>query len=106
MFVRVNDITVILLLIALGLVALGGWLAVGLGFVPPPGAATVIRIASGRISLKRGQLRAQAREDLADVLSSAGIACGFIAMTGESRVHFSRNIPPELHQRLRNVLLN
>lgn len=33
-----------------------------LGFVPPPHATTLLRINNGRFLLKKGQLRAYARE--------------------------------------------
>ena len=56
--------------------------------------------------MKRGQLRGQIRDDLEEVLSDAGVTSGFIAITDADRVHFSRNIPAALRQRLRNVLLN
>jgi len=96
----------IILLLVIALFAAGGWLAVAVGFVPSPMAETVIRFRSGKISMKRGTLRSQVRDDLAEVLSGAGIAAGFICIDRAGRVSFSRAIPSELHQRLRNVLLN
>lgn len=96
----------IILLLVVGLVAAGGWLAVVLGFVPSPMAETVVRLRAGKISMKRGTLRSQVRDDLAEVLSGAGVVNGFISIGREGRLSFSHTIPAELHQRLRNVLLN
>ena len=96
----------VILLVVIGLVAAGGWLAVALGFVPSPMAETVVRFRAGKLSMKRGTLRTQVRDDLAEVLSGAGVTNGFICINAEGRVSFSRTIPSELHQRLRNVLLN
>jgi hypothetical protein len=78
----------------------------GLGIIPPIGAATVIRIRDGRLSVQRGSLRIQVRDDVQEVLAAGGLRTGFIAITRDGRVHFSRSIPPALHQRLRSVLLN
>jgi len=96
----------LILLLAIALLAVGGWLAAALGFVPSPMAETVVRLRGGKISMKRGTLRSQVRDDLAEVLTSAGVADGFICINGGGRVSFSRSIPSALHQRLRNVLLN
>ena len=95
-----------LLLIVVVAVAVFGLPMAGFGFFPPWNATTVIRIRAGKISLKRGQLRGQIRDDLEEVLGDAGVTSGFIAITDAARVHFSRNIPEALRQRLRNVLLN
>jgi len=43
---------------------------------------------------------------LFDILQEAQVKSGFIAITSEARVKFSRNIPEAIHQQLRNVLLN
>jgi hypothetical protein len=81
-------------------------LAVWQGFVPPPHASTLIRIRDGVIHVRRGQVRADAREHLTDILRDVGVSQGFIAITPGNWVSFSRSIPPIVHQRLRNVLLN
>lgn len=96
----------LVLLIVVVAVAVFGLPMAGLGFFPPWNAAMVIRIRAGKMSMKRGQLRGQIRDDLEEVLSDAGVTSGFIAITDADRVHFSRNIPAALRQRLRNVLLN
>jgi hypothetical protein len=93
------------LLIAAAIAVLG-LLAVLLDFVPPPHAKIVIKIYSQRIKVTRGQVRAQPREFVSDILQQAGITTGHIAITYYNRAAFSRNIPRDIRQRLRNVLLN
>lgn len=83
-----------------------GVLAVLLDFVPPPHARVVIKIHNQQLRVTRGQLRAQPREFISDILRQAGITTGHIAVTHYNRAAFSRNIPREIQQRLRNVLLN
>lgn len=80
--------------------------AIWLGFVPPPYAGTLLRVREGAIRVTKGQIRPHVREDVTEILAQAGVARGFIAITGSHRVTFSRNIPAAVHQRLRNVLLN
>lgn len=98
--------SVLLLLVMVAAVVVFGLPLAGLGFLPPLHATTVVLIRDGRLVMKRGQLRGQVRDDVAEVLAGAGVRNGFIALTAGGRVHFSRSIPRELHQRLRNVLLN
>lgn len=83
-----------------------GFLAVWLGFVPPPHATTLIRIRDGSILVRRGRVQPHAKEHIADILRDAGVSSGYIAITPENWVAFSRRIPAQIHQRLRNVLLN
>jgi hypothetical protein len=97
---------VLLLLLIVAAVVVLGLPMTGLGFFPPWNATTVARVNSGKITIKRGQLRGQVRDDLEEVLNAAGVISGFIALTSENRIHFSRNIPEPIRQRLRNVLLN
>jgi hypothetical protein len=93
------------LLIVITLAA--AWLlAVLLDFIPPPHAKILIKIHEGQFKVTRGQLRAQPREFISDMLQEAGIARGHIAVTYYNRAAFSRNIPGNIRQRLRNVLLN
>lgn len=80
--------------------------AVWLGFLPPPGADTLIHIRNGQCRATRGPLKSHAKEHLTEILSEAGVSRGFIAITAGNRVAFSRAIPTAIHQRLRNVLLN
>lgn len=93
------------LLVIGGLIGLAV-LAVWQGFIPPPHATTLIRIRDGTVSIRRGRVQSHAREHIADILRDAGVSTGYIAITPENWVAFSRRIPPGLHQRLRNVLLN
>ncbi len=76
------------------------------GRLPPPHAATLIRIQGDRLELRRGHLEVQAREHVAEILRDAGVSRGYVAITPGNRVIFSRQIPPGVHQRLRNILVN
>jgi len=83
------------------------WLfAILLDFLPPPLSKLLILIHDGQIRVTRGQIRAQPREFVSEILQQAGLKSGFIAVTHYNRVAFSRNIPRAFRQRLRNVLLN
>ena len=93
----------LLIIVAFAIVVL---LAVLLGFVPPPHTKTLIRIHNGQLRVTRGQVRAQAREFISDILNEAGVTNGYLAITYYNRAAFSRKIPRNVHQRLRNVLLN
>src|SRR5436853_3540728 len=83
-----------------------GFILVQLRLVPPPLAATLIRIRDGSIGLSRGQLLPHAKAQVEDILREASVSGGFIAVTRYKRVLFSRQIPETIHQRLRNVILN
>ncbi|MFN7138607.1 MAG: DUF3634 family protein [Limisphaerales bacterium] len=76
-----------------------------LGLIPPLNANLLIRIQNGTLEVERGTVRSHAREHLTQIVRDSGIQSGFIAEAG-GRIKFSRNIPPSLHQRIRNVLLN
>jgi hypothetical protein len=93
------------LLIAVAIAAV--WLiAILFDFVPPPNAKILIKIHHGELHLTRGQLRAQPREFITDILQEAKVTKGFIAITYYKRAAFSRSVPNDIRQRLRNVLLN
>ena len=81
-------------------------LAILLGFIPPPHAKILIRIRNGKIQVTRGQVRAQPREFVSDILQQARVTRGYIAITHYGKASFSRKIPRTVHQRLRTVLLN
>lgn len=93
---------VVVLLVAVLAVAA----CVEMGVFPSPFCRLLIRIDSGRVSIAKGSLPARAREFLADAIRSAGIERGFIAVSGPSRVRFSREIPEGCRQQIRNILLN
>jgi hypothetical protein len=97
-----NDMLLLVLAGLVGLVLLAIWQ----GFVPPPHASTLIRISDGVIRVRRGRVRADAKEHIAEILESVGVSNAYIAITPGNWVAFSRSIPPTVHQRLRNVLLN
>src|SRR5688572_5774562 len=80
-------------------------LAAELGLIPPFFAHTRIKITEGQMRVTRGELKANASEHLSAVLREAGVRSGSIAISSRHRIHFSK-IPPEIHQRIRNVLLN
>lgn len=69
-------------------------------------AVIVVRIRAGHVTVVKGALLPHARAGLAEVVRAAGIERGFLAVKRNREVAFSRNIPGELRQRLRNVLLN
>ena len=87
-------------------VAAAWFFAILLGFVPPPNTKVLIKIRNAQLHVARGQLRVQPREFITDILQQAKIPNGFVAITHYNRVAFSRNIPNDIRQRLRNVLLN
>ena len=92
------------------LVVVGGlsvcWAAISCGWWPPFYADTLIRVHQGKLLVRRGIVRAQARAHVLDLLREAGVSRGFIAIRAGNRVAFSRGIPAAIHQQLRNVLLN
>jgi hypothetical protein len=82
------------------------YFAMTLGLIAPANTKTLVKIHDGSLHITRGQLRAQSREFVAEILQQANITNGFIAITHSKRAAFSRNIPRDIQQRLRNVLLN
>jgi Protein of unknown function (DUF3634) len=93
-------------ILVIGSVGLAWLAAIGLGFVPPPHASTLVYVRNGTLEVRRGRLKPHAREHVTDILHEARVSRGYIAITSENRVYFSNRIPAALHQRLRNVLLN
>lgn len=92
---------VILIAIVLSIFA-----AVELGFIPPLNAKVIVRMREGSLVFEKGRLQGNASEHVEAVLRGAAVRDGFVAITTGQRVYFSRQIPREVHQRLRNVLLN
>jgi hypothetical protein len=93
------------LLLLLGVVT--AWLiAIQLGVIPPLTAHTLIQVRKGAVRVRRGRLSARTVQYVSDILGEHGVSHGYVAITHGRRVSFSRMIPPEIHQQLRNVLLN
>ncbi len=80
--------------------------AIELGFIPPFNAQIVVRIRHGSLVYEKGRLPGNAAEHVQAILRGAGVSEGYVAITAGQRVYFSRQIPPDVHQPLRNVLLN
>jgi hypothetical protein len=66
----------------------------------------VLVVSKGKVSLAKGRLPGGAVQQVQDILSDAEVTSGTIHSNGARRFHFSRHIPGELHQRLRNVLVS
>lgn len=80
--------------------------AIELGFLPPFNATIVVRMRGGSLVFEKGRLQGNAAEHVEAILRGAGVSEGYLAITSGQRVYFSRQIPRDVHQRLRNVLLN
>ena len=80
--------------------------AIWSGRLAPPHARTLIRVHDGQVRIARGQLPSRACQFVADILREAGVSSGYIAIISAQSVAFSKGIPANIHQRLRNVLLN
>lgn len=79
--------------------------AIELGFIPPFNARIIVRMSAGSLVFEKGRLEGNASEHVEAILREARVSEGFVAITS-GRVYFSRQIPPGVHQRLRNVMLN
>lgn len=80
--------------------------AIELGFIPPFNARVIVRMRNGSLVFERGRLQGNASEHVEAILRGARVSEGFVAITSGQRVYFSWQIPRDVHQRLRNVLLN
>jgi hypothetical protein len=87
------------------IVLLGGWLG-WRSQCPPLEAKSLIRHRKGEWVLSGEPLTRATLATVTDLLHQAGVQNGFIAILPERRVKFSRQIPKNIHQQLRNVLLN
>ncbi len=72
---------------------------------PTVGADILIVIRQGRVTVTKGHLRPPVLADVRALIETTRISRGHITVS-HRRVSFSRTIPRDLHQRLRNVLLN
>ena len=68
-------------------------------------SVTTISFSNGRCELLRGKTERSILSDLADELAAVGVEPCEMWIGGNRRVRFSDEIPPELHQRLRNILM-
>lgn len=68
-------------------------------------SVAAISVAEGRCELLRGKLDRRLLSELADEMARMKVIQGEIWINGDGRVRFSDEIPPELHQRLRNILM-
>jgi hypothetical protein len=93
------------LLLLLGVVT-ACLIALQLGIIPPLTAHTLIQVRNGAVHVRRGRLSPRTVQYVTDILGEHGVSDGYVAITHSRRVAFSRMIPPEIHQQLRNVLLN
>jgi hypothetical protein len=80
--------------------------AIELGLIPPFNARIIVRMRGGSLVFEKGRLPGNASEHVESILRGAGVREGYVAITSGQRIYFSRQIPPDVHQRLRNVLLN
>lgn len=68
-------------------------------------SVSAISVADGRCGLRKGKLERRMLSDLSDELARSKVTRGEIWINGDGRIRFSDEIPPELHQRLRNILM-
>jgi hypothetical protein len=66
----------------------------------------VLVIREGKVSLAKGRLPGSATKEDQGIVSDAAVSSGTIHADGSGRFHFSREIPQECHQQLRNVLVS
>ena len=92
--------------VVFSLVLIGAMTPFWLGFLPPLNARCVIRIRKGSCFVRGQSVLPHVLSSVAEILQAAGVKNGFIAITPDSRVKFSGQIPKAIHQRLRNVVLN
>ena len=75
--------------------------------ISPSGLPKVhLRYRKGRCHLLFGALPSWARSGVADLLEENGISNAVIKLRKDGRFDFSRSVPEELKQRLRNLILN
>jgi hypothetical protein len=66
----------------------------------------VLVVREGKVSLAKGRLPGSATKEIQGILGDAKVASATIHADGAGRFHFSRGIPEEWHQQLRNVLVS
>jgi hypothetical protein len=80
--------------------------AIEFGFIAPPTASILVRIRNGSVRVERGSLNPSIVDHIASISREHGIRDGYVAISRDKRISFSRMIPEDVHQRMRNVLLN
>lgn len=90
----------------IALISLILFAAIKFGVIPPPYVKVLLRVNSGVLNVTKGDIESQTKMFVSDILREANVYEGFIAIRRNNRVQFSWDIPSELHQRLRNVLIN
>lgn len=95
-----------LLIIVVCLIGLIGLVVFFLRDRPPLNTKCLIRIHNGAGFVTGEPLPRHVMLSLADILHEAQVKTGFIAITADARVNFSRTVPEKFHQQLRNLVLN
>lgn len=78
----------------------------GYDLFPPGRTRSLIRIQTGGVRVSGETLLPQVVQAVAEVLQTASVTRGFIAIKPDGTITFSHHVPATLHQRLRNVMLN
>ena len=68
-------------------------------------AHTVIAFADGCCVVVQGKVGSAVLRDLAGCLEENDVPRAEVRIGGDGRIRFSKEIPPEVHQRLRNILV-
>lgn len=68
-------------------------------------SVTAISFGNGRCEALKGNVKRSILSDLSGELTASGVTRGELWIQGNGRIRFSAEIPPELHQRLRNILV-
>ena len=67
---------------------------------------TVLIIEDGSFRAAKGKLPNKTLQALSTLIAEHSISRGRLTIDGSGRVHFSKEIPTDAHQRIRNVLFN
>lgn len=66
----------------------------------------VLEIREGKVHSAKGRLSSSILREIQGIVTDAVIDRATIHADGSGRIHFSSAIPQELHQQLRNLLVN
>lgn len=67
---------------------------------------TVLIFEDGTLRAAKGKLPGKTLRALSTLFADHRIAKGGLTIDGAGRVHFSKEIPTEAHQSIRNILIN